>query len=102
MCLLCVIGFFIVWTPYAVLCLWATFGDPGQFTLRSRMIPTLCAKSSAMINPVIYFMTNGRWRAAFKALLKCQKQHENKHVKLKLLKAKPGNGTGQCETNCVI
>ena len=74
MCTICVLFFVIAWSPYAVLCLWAAYGDPSDIDLIKSMLPALFAKASAMFNPVVYALTNKRFRSAFFCILTCKEQ----------------------------
>ncbi len=75
MCVLCLALFLLAWSPYAVICLWATFGNPSAIPLWMTVIPALFAKSSSFYNPVVYVASNKRFRAAFLQYFCCQ--HHN-------------------------
>lgn len=55
--------FLSAWTPYAILAMWSSFGDasnipPVLFTVLSSI-----AKTSYMLNPILYIGTNRRYRS---------------------------------------
>ncbi|XP_078587215.1 rhodopsin, G0-coupled-like [Branchiostoma floridae x Branchiostoma japonicum] len=62
MCLFMVVSFVAVWTPYAVSSTWAIF--QRHLPIMALYIPTMCAKSSCMLNPIIYSAFNQRFRKA--------------------------------------
>lgn len=56
------IGFLGAWTPYAVIAMWAAFGDatsvpPGAFALAA-----VFAKSSTIYNPMVYLLCKPNFR----------------------------------------
>ncbi|CAF97627.1 unnamed protein product [Tetraodon nigroviridis] len=53
-----VICYLLCWLPYGVVALLATFGPPGLVTPAASIIPSILAKSSTVINPVIYVFMN--------------------------------------------
>ena len=54
--------FFAAWTPYGVVSLWATFGDPSQIPVPLITSCSMCGKASAAINPMVYTATNKTFR----------------------------------------
>ena len=70
MSITCVVVFVVVWSPYAIVCLWAVFGDSSTIPPKLSVTPALFAKTSAFINPFIYAASNRRLRRALIALLK--------------------------------
>ncbi|CAN0433330.1 unnamed protein product [Lampetra fluviatilis] len=74
---LAMIGAFVTaWSPYAVVCLWASFGEPRDIPPAVAIIAPLFAKSSTFYNPLIYVATNRRFRKAMASLLRCQNYQE--------------------------
>lgn len=71
MCAVAIILFMVAWTPYAIVFLWATFGNPADIPTFVTATPPLFAKSSACYNPIIYALMNKRYRMAIKQLFKC-------------------------------
>ncbi|ESP03910.1 hypothetical protein LOTGIDRAFT_156508 [Lottia gigantea] len=62
--------FIILWTPYAFVCLWSVHDNtlPAWITTW----PTMFAKASCMVNPVVYYMSNPLFRKCAKKLLCCE------------------------------
>ncbi|KAG7457100.1 hypothetical protein MATL_G00242960 [Megalops atlanticus] len=67
-----VICYLLCWLPYGVMALLATFGRPGLITPEASIIPSLLAKTSTVINPVIYIFMNKQFYRCFLALLLCE------------------------------
>lgn len=53
-----VTGYLLCWMPYGVVALVASFGRPGSVTPVASLIPSLLAKTSTVINPVLYMLLN--------------------------------------------
>ncbi|KTG03219.1 hypothetical protein cypCar_00010336 [Cyprinus carpio] len=53
-----VVCYLLCWLPYGVMALLATFGRPGLVTAAASIVPSLLAKSSTVINPIIYIFMN--------------------------------------------
>lgn len=53
-----VIFYLLCWLPYGIVALLATFGAPGLVTAEASIVPSILAKSSTVINPVIYIFMN--------------------------------------------
>jgi visual pigment-like receptor peropsin len=60
-----VVVFVVIWSPYCFVCLWAIH-DP-EVPVWMNTLPTMCAKASCMLNPVIFYLTNPVFRNTFKA-----------------------------------
>nr|AWU78802.1 Go opsin [Branchiostoma lanceolatum] len=73
MCLFMVVAFVAVWTPYAVSSTWAIF--QRHLPVMALYIPTMCAKSSCMLNPIIYTAFNQRFRKAALRVVKGAAAH---------------------------
>ncbi|XP_032388164.1 pinopsin [Etheostoma spectabile] len=67
-----VICYLLCWLPYGIMALMATFGSPGLVTPVASIIPSLLAKTSTFINPVIYVFMNKQFYRCFHALLRCE------------------------------
>ncbi|XP_064194915.1 pinopsin-like [Anguilla rostrata] len=67
-----VICYLLCWLPYGVMALLATFGRPGLVTPEASIIPSILAKTSTVINPIIYIFMNKQFYRCFLALLMCQ------------------------------
>ncbi|KAK2116105.1 hypothetical protein P7K49_006731 [Saguinus oedipus] len=50
--------FLVAWSPYSIVCLWASFGDPKKIPPAMAIIAPLFAKSSTFYNPCIYVVAN--------------------------------------------
>uniref|UniRef100_A0A8C6PUS7 Opsin 7, group member a n=1 Tax=Nothobranchius furzeri TaxID=105023 RepID=A0A8C6PUS7_NOTFU len=48
------IGFFVAWSPYAVVSMWATFGHIESVPPLAFAVAAMFAKSSTIYNPIIY------------------------------------------------
>lgn len=58
MVVIMVICYLLCWLPYGIMALLATFGPPGLVTPEASIIPSVLAKMSTVINPVIYVFMN--------------------------------------------
>ncbi len=66
MCFLSTMSFMIAWTPYTILCLWVvSINSEVQLSLEASLLPTLFAKSSCVMNPLVYFLSSSRYRRDF-------------------------------------
>uniref|UniRef100_A0AAY5KNQ1 Teleost multiple tissue opsin b n=1 Tax=Esox lucius TaxID=8010 RepID=A0AAY5KNQ1_ESOLU len=63
--------YLVCWLPYGVAALLATFGPCGLLSPEVTIVPSLLAKTSTVINPVIYIYMNRQFYRCFKALLRC-------------------------------
>jgi len=63
MCVLMVAAYLIAWCPYAFFTGWIFLNKGMAFTAVSMAIPAFFAKSSAVMNPVIYILMNKQFRA---------------------------------------
>ena len=50
--------YLVCWMPYGVVAMMATFGPPGLITPIASVVPSILAKSSTAINPIIYILMN--------------------------------------------
>ncbi|XP_024919478.1 teleost multiple tissue opsin 2b, partial [Cynoglossus semilaevis] len=50
--------YLLCWTPYGVVAMMATFGPPDIISPVASVVPSLLAKSSTVINPIIYILMN--------------------------------------------
>ncbi|KAL4641864.1 hypothetical protein GN956_G10491 [Arapaima gigas] len=68
--------FLVAWSPYSVVCLWASLGDPRTIPAPMAIIAPLFAKSSTFYNPCIYVIANKKFRRAIVGMVRCQtRQH---------------------------
>lgn len=50
--------YLLCWLPYGIMALLAAFGPPGLVTPEASIIPSVLAKTSTVINPIIYVFMN--------------------------------------------
>ena len=62
MVIVMVVCYLLCWLPYGIMALLATFGSPGMVTPVASIIPSILAKTSTVINPVIYVFMNKQVR----------------------------------------
>ncbi|TRY71252.1 hypothetical protein DNTS_035740, partial [Danionella cerebrum] len=72
MVLTTVVCYLLCWMPYGVVAMMATFGRPGIISPVASVIPSLLAKSSTVINPLIYILMNKQFYRCFRILFCCQ------------------------------
>lgn len=58
MSIVMIVMFLVAWSPYSIVCLWASFGDPRTIPAPMAIIAPLFAKSSTFYNPCIYVIAN--------------------------------------------
>ena len=58
MCVLMVLAFLVAWCPYAFFAGYIFLNKGMAFTAISMAVPAFFAKSSAVVNPVIYILLN--------------------------------------------
>ncbi|XP_072165289.1 visual pigment-like receptor peropsin [Diadema setosum] len=63
-------GFFVAWTPYAVVSLVAIFAGSDFLSVTAMTLPSLFAKGSVLLNPIIYAVTSRVFRASFRNMAK--------------------------------
>ncbi|XP_061114928.1 opsin 7, group member b [Conger conger] len=56
------IGFLMAWSPYAVVAMWAAFGDFGSVPPMSFALAAIFAKSSTLYNPMVYLVFKPNFR----------------------------------------
>ena len=55
--------YMLCWMPYGIMALVATFGRSGLVTPVVSVVPSVLAKFSTVINPIIYMFFNNQVRA---------------------------------------
>lgn len=50
------------WTPFAIVCMYGTWGDTSKITPFIDSIPIIMAKSSCCYNPIIYALSHPKYR----------------------------------------
>ncbi|XP_073347859.1 vertebrate ancient opsin-like [Pagrus major] len=76
-----VICYLLCWLPYGIMALLATFGPPGMVTPEASIIPSVLAKTSTVINPIIYVFMNKQFYRCFQALLRCEVPRRGSSIK---------------------
>lgn len=56
------IGFFVAWSPYALVSMWASFGNIEDIPPVAFAMPAMFAKSSTIYNPIIYLAIRPNFR----------------------------------------
>ncbi|XP_071395352.1 teleost multiple tissue opsin 2b [Centroberyx affinis] len=80
MVLTTVVCYLLCWMPYGVVAMIATFGPPDIISPVASVVPSLLAKSSTVINPLIYILMNKQFYRCFLILFHCnQRPLENGH-----------------------
>ncbi|XP_019365802.1 PREDICTED: opsin-5-like [Gavialis gangeticus] len=77
-------GFLTAWTPYAIVAMWAAFGDVSQVPVLAFVICAVFAKSSTLYNPLVYLLFKPNFQKflskdlsllqAIRAILCCSRQ----------------------------
>ncbi|XP_026214193.1 teleost multiple tissue opsin 3a [Anabas testudineus] len=63
--------YMLCWMPYGIMALMATFGRLGLVTPVASVVPSILAKFSTVINPIIYMFFNNQFYRCFVAFVKC-------------------------------
>ena len=71
MVLTTVVCYMVCWMPYGVVAMLATFGPRGIITPVASVVPSLLAKSSTVINPLIYILMNKQVRSGGVCVFVC-------------------------------
>ncbi|XP_068137554.1 visual pigment-like receptor peropsin isoform X2 [Hyperolius riggenbachi] len=71
-----IVMFLVAWSPYSIVCLWSSFGDPKQISPAMAIIAPLFAKSSTFYNPCIYVIANKKFRRAIFSMVSCKSRQE--------------------------
>ncbi|KAL2089409.1 hypothetical protein ACEWY4_014097 [Coilia grayii] len=81
------IGFLAAWSPYAVVSMWAAFGQYKDIPPLAFAVPALFAKSSPIYNPLVYLLLKPNFRQDLQSLLlACM--------------CVPGGGSGSSKSAC--
>lgn len=62
--------YMLCWMPYGIMALMATFGRLGMVTPMASVVPSILAKFSTVVNPVIYVFFNNQVRAVGRVKMK--------------------------------
>ncbi|XP_078116485.1 teleost multiple tissue opsin 3a isoform X1 [Sander vitreus] len=63
--------YMLCWMPYGIMALMATFGRSGLITPMASVVPSVLAKFSTVVNPVVYMFFNNQFYRCFVAFMKC-------------------------------
>ncbi|XP_040036744.2 teleost multiple tissue opsin 3b isoform X1 [Gasterosteus aculeatus] len=66
-----VTGYLLCWMPYGVVAMLASFGKPGVVSPAASLIPSLLAKTSTVLNPVIYVLLNKQFSRCLLNTIRC-------------------------------
>ncbi|XP_076024414.1 pinopsin-like [Genypterus blacodes] len=66
-----VTGYLVCWMPYGVVAMIASFGPPGLVCPAASLIPSILAKSSTVLNPLLYVLLNKQFSRCLMFLLRC-------------------------------
>ncbi|XP_061696215.1 vertebrate ancient opsin-like [Syngnathoides biaculeatus] len=81
MVVIMVICYLTCWLPYGIAALLAAFGPPGLLTPEASIVPSVLAKSSTVVNPVIYVFMNKQFYRCFRAFLHCEAPRRGSSVR---------------------
>ncbi|XP_061609667.1 opsin 7, group member b [Phyllopteryx taeniolatus] len=56
------IGFLTAWSPYAIVSMWAAFGNPSNVPPMAFAVAAIFAKSSTLYNPIVYLVFKPNFR----------------------------------------
>ncbi|KAK2814765.1 hypothetical protein Q7C36_023031 [Tachysurus vachellii] len=76
-----VVCYLLCWLPYGIMALVVTFGEPGLVTPEASIAPSLLAKTSTVINPIIYIFMNKQFYRCFRDLLICSSSARASHYR---------------------
>ncbi|XP_034742226.1 teleost multiple tissue opsin 2b [Etheostoma cragini] len=75
--------YMLCWMPYGVVALMATFGPPNIITPVASVVPSLLAKSSTVINPLIYIFMNKQFYRCLLIMFQCDhRSAENNNISM--------------------
>ncbi|XP_028291838.1 teleost multiple tissue opsin 2b [Gouania willdenowi] len=65
--------YMLCWMPYGVVAMMATFGPSNIISPVASVVPSLLAKSSTVINPLIYILMNKQFYRCFLVMFHCNR-----------------------------
>ncbi|XP_030648087.1 teleost multiple tissue opsin 3b [Chanos chanos] len=81
---ICMVSCYLLcWIPYGVVALLGTFGRVGMLGPMASLVPSILAKSSTVLNPIIYVLFNNQFYRCFMALVHCGSEptsHQSLHT----------------------
>ncbi|KAM3871868.1 opsin 7, group member b [Diretmus argenteus] len=67
------IGFLTAWSPYAIVSMWAAFGNPSSVPPMAFALAAIFAKSSTLYNPIVYLLFKPNFRKSLcRAMAQCR------------------------------
>nr|XP_016853216.1 PREDICTED: pinopsin [Anolis carolinensis] len=63
--------YFLCWVPYGIVVLITVFGKPGTVTPLISIVPSILAKASTIVNPILYVLLNKQFYRCFTVLMNC-------------------------------
>ncbi|RVE64042.1 hypothetical protein OJAV_G00142260 [Oryzias javanicus] len=66
-----VASYLLCWMPYGVVAMLASFGRPGMVPPAATLVPSLLAKTSTALNPIIYVLLNDQFSRCFFYMIRC-------------------------------
>ncbi|CAB1315934.1 unnamed protein product [Coregonus sp. 'balchen'] len=72
--------YLLCWMPYGVVALLATFGQVGLVSPTTSIVPSILAKSSTFLNPIIYGLLNNQFYRCFLAFMSCGSEPAGSHT----------------------
>ncbi|XP_061105274.1 pinopsin-like [Conger conger] len=72
--------YLLCWMPYGVVSMIASFGKKGLISPTASIVPSVLAKSSTVVNPIIYMLFNNQFYRCFVALVKCGADPDLSHT----------------------
>ncbi|XP_070700090.1 pinopsin-like [Pempheris klunzingeri] len=69
-----VTGYLLCWMPYGVVAMLSSFGRSGVVPPAASLIPSLLAKTSTVLNPVIYVLLNNQFSRCFLYMIRCSSE----------------------------
>ncbi|XP_074658711.1 melanopsin-like [Tubulanus polymorphus] len=65
-------AFLFCWTPYAIVSFMGTLGLYDQYSIQWSAFAPVLAKSAVIVNPIIYCVTNQKFRSAYYKIIFCR------------------------------
>ncbi|XP_018547077.1 pinopsin [Lates calcarifer] len=69
-----VTGYLLCWMPYGIVAMLSSFGRPGVVPPAASLVPSLLAKTSTVLNPVIYVLLNNQFSRCFLYMIRCSSE----------------------------
>ncbi|XP_068182401.1 teleost multiple tissue opsin 3a [Antennarius striatus] len=71
--------YLLCWMPYGIIALMACFGRSGFVTPEASVVPSILAKFSTVVNPIIYMFFNNQFYRCFVTFVKCSGEPQPVH-----------------------